>query len=242
MMATATIDVPHLPVDGELIPTESLEILEGSMTGSVMATVNAAAVLNEAVATTFCINEAVAIMAQSIILEQQATMTTITLHQQEQPLADILARHKVRTSSSIEIKVIEESIAALERLIAALEACETQNAGHAPGFFTLTNQGHRTWSRHGNSAYETLLLPVSQVPLPTPADAIHCYRKIKRIWEFVRDVEQARNRGESPVICSCIGNWDHVSPPHNLLIELVKQTIEQVCTFGRSILNFIYIF
>jgi hypothetical protein len=37
---------------------------------------------------------------------------------------------------------IDESIAALYHVIAALEACKMPNAGHALGFHTQTNQDH----------------------------------------------------------------------------------------------------
>jgi hypothetical protein len=62
---------------------------------------------------------------------------------------------------------IDKSIAALDHLIAALEAWEMPSAWHAPGFHTQTKQDHRQWSRHGSLVYETLALPANSQPSST---------------------------------------------------------------------------
>jgi hypothetical protein len=228
------LDTPEqLGVEGSIMPL--VHASETPVMVDIASVVSAAsaAVWNDAVATTLVINEAVAMMAftaasvsneQSIILEH-ATMDF-------QPLADILARHRVKISSSHGVAEIDESIAALDHLIAALEACEMPYAGHAPGFHTKTNQDHRQWSRHGSSAYETLALPANQVPLPTPTVAIHCYRKLKSVWQVHRQVQQAQNSGESTdSYCSCFREWGFVSRQFNVLFDSVKQTMEQVRIF-----------
>jgi hypothetical protein len=244
----ATVDVVELPLDvpeqlgveGSIMPL--VQASETPVMVDIASMVSAAAVLNDAVATTLVINEAVAMMAftaasvsteQSIIFKQ-ATMDF-------QPLADILARHPVKASSSYDIAEIDDSIAALDHLIAALEACEMPNAGHAPGFYTQTDQAHRRWSRHGTSAYETLALPANQVPLPTPTLAIHCFRKVKSIWQVRRQLQQAQNSGESTdSCCSCFREWDHVSRNFNVLLDSAKQTFEQVRILMQARISQLY--
>lgn len=183
---------------------------------TVMATTLLA---TEAVAQRIILTEVIAVWQQL----QQSGDHNYQGEQLEQPLVDILTRHAVRTTPDN----VGESIAALDGLVEALYACSLPNAGRAPGFFTKTNQSHRQWSPHGSLPYETLTLPCSQIPLPSPADSIRCFQKIRSVWSVRQQWHEAAE-GDKQKFCQCIREYDHITSNPNVLMDLARQVLEQV--------------
>ena len=177
---------------------------------------------------------------------------------QYQPLADILAQNRVVLGDpdATSVEEIDISISYLDRLIQAIEKAETEypysgGGGRAPGFFLKQGEDVSSdstllppvrqstaidkWASYGSS-YETLAVDNhglgGQIPQPTFTSVLRCFRDIREVW---LDRRRWAVSGGERSFCSCIGEWRH--SPNHTLIELVKQSLEQVCKDVSSVRN-----
>ena len=159
-----------------------------------------------------------------------------TSSNEEQTLLILQDRHPVYVSGpATDVKKIDASISQLDALIEALEAVPSEliAVGSSPGFHVRGDDSF-LWSTSATSSeeglYETLDLAKNtysefRLPVPSPAVALKCYKKIRCVWQQRRDWAANDNSD----VCSCIGVWNHC--PGNILVEIANQVMEQVSEY-----------
>jgi hypothetical protein len=252
----STTNMATLAEETTLPQAETEVMLEMATQEALTLVVNAAvvAVANTALGNSLVLSEAMfgTPSTQSFFNILQTSVS------QYQPLGDILSQNRVVLGDpgTTSVEEIDFSISYLDRLIQAIEKAETEypysgGGGRAPGFFLkqgedvssdstlLSSVGQSTatdrWASYGSS-YETLAVHHNglggQIPLPTFTSALRCYREIRQVW---LDRRSWAVSGGDISFCSCIGEWGH--SPNHILTELVKQSLEQVCTDLSSVRN-----
>eukprot|EP00521_Asterionellopsis_glacialis_P009576 CAMPEP_0195281000 /NCGR_PEP_ID=MMETSP0707-20130614/480_1 /TAXON_ID=33640 /ORGANISM="Asterionellopsis glacialis, Strain CCMP134" /LENGTH=820 /DNA_ID=CAMNT_0040339835 /DNA_START=229 /DNA_END=2691 /DNA_ORIENTATION=- len=221
-----------------------------AMMGVVAAAAASTAAVTTAAATATAVLSQVSTAASEKTEHQEDwNMTTTTLTIPPQPLENILLQYAIPVYKNPTIEQMQEGVLGLDRLLYHIEhECSNLHAGRAPGFETntcLTTDllTGRVWSPY--YPYETLrhLAPspqqqqaatTAQVPLPSPASTLNCYRGIRQAWieriAFVSTRGTSSNTNAHFVTsndCSCIATWEHCKSRTIIQIDLANQVLEQ---------------
>lgn len=162
---------------------------------------------------------------------------------------------------STDIDTILASLKQLDSLIDGIKSLseEERVVGSSPGFYTGRNssskkenvdsQQHSSflWEKPpgqetddgSSSVYEVLDLnkntySVFKLPVPSPADALRCYEKIREVWKARLEwVKTVNSGGCTENVCACIKSWKHFHG--NVLLSMANQMMEQVNSLSVTI-------
>lgn len=165
---------------------------------------------------------------------------------------------------STDIDTISASLKQLDSLIDAIKSLseEERVVGSSPGFYTSRNssskkenvvdsQQHSSflWAKppgqendygSSSSVYEVLDLNKNtysefKLPVPSPADALRCYEKIREVWKARLEwIKTINNGGCTENVCACIKSWKHFHG--DVLLSMANQMMEQVNSLSVTIL------